>query len=198
MSKVLSHMTMSLDGYIAQPDDDPAELFEWYGAGDTPVTTFNDDISFNVDLASAALLRDLIEDNGALIAGRHLFDITDGWGDKHPACPRVVVVTHEPPPDAAERWPNTTFVDGIEAAVKQAKAIAGDKDVTIASPTIAQQALDLGLVDEVCVSLIPVLFGEGKRYFSKLETGHLLLEDPIVVQGRRALHLRYPVRRSGR
>ncbi|MFC7876195.1 hypothetical protein [Isoptericola sp. NPDC057391] len=65
----------------------------------------------------------------------------------------------------------------------------------IASTSITQQALDLGLVDEVCVSLVPVLFGEGIPYFGALARGHLLLEDPVVVQGRRALHLRYPVRR---
>lgn len=193
MGKVLSHMTMSLDGYIARPDDQVDELFEWYGAGDTSVTSLNDDISFNVDDASAGLLRDLIENAGALIAGRHLFDLTDGWGDNHPASPRVVVVTHDPPANAAERWPTTTFVDSVAAAVERAKEIAGDKNVAIASPSITQQALDLGLVDEVCVSLVPVLFGEGIPYFSKLERGHVLLEDPIVVQDRRALHLRYPV-----
>ena len=196
MSKVLSHMTMSLDGYIAQPDDEVGELFEWYGAGDTAVASLNEDISFNVDAASAEMLGDLVEHAGAVIAGRHLFDITDGWGDNHPAADRVVVVTHEPPANAAEKWPNTTFVDSVEAAVAKAKELAGDKDVTIASATITQQALDLGLVDEVCVSLVPVLFGEGIPYFSTLEGGHQLLEDPIVVQGRRALHLRYPVRRT--
>ena len=78
---------------------------------------------------------------------------------------------------------------------RQGEEIAGDKNVTIASANIVQQALDLGLVDEVCVSLVPVLFGEGIPYFGKLAGGHLMLEDPVVVQGRRALHLRYPVRR---
>ena len=105
------------------------------------------------------------------------------------------MVTHRPPADAAETWPNTTFVDGVEAAIDRAKEIAGDKNVTIASANVTQQALDLGLLDEVCVSLVPVLFGEGVPYFSKLKGGHLLLDDPIVVQGERALHLRYPVRR---
>ena len=105
------------------------------------------------------------------------------------------MVTHTAPADAAERWPRTTFVDGVEAAIAKAREIAGDKDVTIASANVIQQALDLDLVDEVCVSLVPVLFGEGISYFSKLTRGHLLLEDPVVVQGRRALHLRYPVRR---
>jgi dihydrofolate reductase len=169
MGKVLSHMTMSLDGFIAQPD-------------------------FNVDAASATMLRELTEGVGAMISGRRLFDMTDGWGDNHPVGAPVVVVTHTPPADA-QRWPRTTFVDGVEAAVTKAREIAGDKDVTIASPNVIQQALDLGLLDEVCISLVPVLFGEGIRYFGRPAHGHLMLEDPVVVQGKRAVHLRYPVRR---
>lgn len=105
------------------------------------------------------------------------------------------MVTHQPPADAAERWPRTTFVAGVEPAIATAREIAGDKDVTIASANIVQQALELGLVDEVCMSLVPVLFGEGIPYFAKLSRGHVLFDDPVVVQGRRALHLRYPVRR---
>ncbi|WP_152361388.1 dihydrofolate reductase family protein [Microlunatus speluncae] len=196
MGKVLTHMTMSLDGFIAQPDNQVGELFEWYEAGEVNVPNPNDEVKFNVDDSSADILRDLTENNGALVAGRTLFDIADGWGDKHPAGGKVVVVTHTPPDDAAEKWPNTTFVGDVETAISRAQELAGDKDVTIASANVAQQALDLGLVDEVCVSLVPVLFGEGIPYFSKLQSeGHLLLEDPMVVQGRRALHLRYPVRK---
>jgi dihydrofolate reductase len=135
MGKVFSHMTMSLDGYIAEPGDQVGELFEWYEAGDVTVPNPNENVSFKVDDASAELLRDLIENTGALIAGRHLFDIADGWNDKHPVDAPVVVVTHRPPADAAERWPTTTFVDGVEAAITRAKQIAGDKNVTIARRT---------------------------------------------------------------
>jgi dihydrofolate reductase len=195
MGKVFTHMTMSLDGFIADPDDQPGELFDWYGAGDVTVPNPNPEVSFQVDEASAEMLRELTGTTGALVAGRHLFDVADGWGDNHPAGAPVVVVTHRPPEDAARRWPRTTFVDGVEAAITEARRIAGDQDVNIAGPKITQQALDLGLVDEVCVSLVPVLFGEGIPYFAKLDRGHLLLDDPIVIQGRRALHLRYPVRR---
>jgi len=194
VGKVLTHMTMSLDGFVAALDDNPGELFEWYGAGDVSVPSANGDVKFDVDEASAEVLRELTDGVGAIISGRHLFDITDGWGDVHPVGAPVVVVTHSPPANAAERWPRTTFVNGVEAAVAKAREIAGDKDVTIASTKVTQQALDLGLVDEVCVSLAPVLMGEGIPYFSKLDRGHLLLEDPVVVQGRRALHLRFPVR----
>ena len=196
MGKVITHMTMSLDGYIAKPNDDPAELFDWYQAGDVAVQHANKELGeFNVDEASAQVLEDLLGDAGVLISGRHLFDITNGWNDAHPTGAKVVVVTHDPPADAAERWPKTTFVGGVEEAVAKAKELAGDSDVSIASPTIIQQALDLGLVDEVAVSLVPVLFGEGKTYFGNLRGGHLMLEDPDVVQGRRALHLRFKVRR---
>jgi dihydrofolate reductase len=194
MGKVLTHMTMSLDGFIADPNDQVDELFDWYAAGDVAVATPNEEISFKVDDASANVIRDWSANAGALVSGRHLFDIAQGWGDNHPVGAPVVVVTHRVPEDA-DRWPRTTFVDGVDTAISRAREIAGDKDVIIASAKIAQQALALGLVDEVCVSLAPVLFGDGIPYFGTMGRGHQLLEDPVIVQGRRALHLRYPVRR---
>lgn len=196
MGKVLTHMCMSLDGFVAQIDDNPAELFDWYWGGDVVVPSAQDGMAFSVDAASAPMLRDLTSGCGALIAGRRLFDQTDGWGDNHPAGAPVVVVTHRPPPDgAAERFPRTTFTGSVEEAIATATRVAGDKFVTIASADIIQQALNLGLVDELAISLVPVLFGAGIRYFGELVAGHVLLEDPVVVQGTRALHLRYAVRR---
>jgi dihydrofolate reductase len=196
MGKVVSHMTMSLDGYIADPDDQVGELFDWYQAGDVAVEHANEELDdFKVDEASAEVLEGLLGSAGALIAGRRLFDIAEGWNDSHPTGAKVVVVTHEPPPDAAQRWPKTTFVGSVEEAVAKAKALAGQGDVSIASASVIQQALDLGLVDEIAVSLVPVLFGEGKSYFGNLKDGHLMLEDPEVVQGRRAVHMRFKVRR---
>jgi dihydrofolate reductase len=193
MSKVFTHMTMSLDGFIADPNDRIDDLFDWYDAGDVSVPSANEHVSLNVDEASAGMLSDLIESAGALVSGRRLFDITDGWGDSHPMGVPVVVVTHDPPDDA-DRWPRTSFVGEVGAAVAKAREVAGDTDVIIASASVAQQALTLGLVDEVCVSLAPVLLGEGIPYFTNLDRRHLL-EDPEVIQGRRAVHLRYPVRR---
>ena len=194
MGKVYSHMTMSLDGFIADPSDQVAELFEWYQAGDVTIPSANESVTFKVDDAGAALVRDFTTRIGALVSGRRLFDIAKGWGDRHPVGAPVVVVTHRPPEDA-DQWPRTTFVDGVQAAITRAKKIAGEKDVCIASANVTQQALRLGVVDEVCVSLVPVLFGEGIPYFARLDREHLLLDDPVVLQGRRALHLRYPVRR---
>ena len=196
MPKVVTHMTMSLDGYIADPADQVDELFDWYQAGDVAVEHAKKEMgAFNVDKASAEILEDLIGNAGVLITGRRLFDITNGWNDAHPTGAKVVVVTHDPPADAAERWPKTTFVGGVEDAAAKAKDLAGRKDVSIASANVIQQALNLGLVDEVAVSLVPVLFGEGKSYFGKLKDGHLMLEDPEVVKGRRATHLIFKVRR---
>jgi dihydrofolate reductase len=189
-------MCMSLDGFVARPDDNPAELFDWYWGGDVVVPSAQESMRFSVDGASASMLQELTSGCGAVIAGRRLFDQTDGWGDNHPAGAPVVVVTHRPPPvDTPKRFPRTTFTGGIAEAIATAKEIAGDKFVTIASADIIQQALNLGLVDEVCISLVPVLFGTGIRYFGELVGGHVTLEDPVVIQGTRALHLRYPVRR---
>ena len=196
MAKVLTHMCMSVDGFVAQPDDKPAELFDWYWNGDVVVPSAQEGMSFSVDVASSAMLKEITSGCGALIAGRRLFDQTDGWGDNHPAGTPVVVVTHRPPPEGAgERFPRTTFTGSVEEAVATATDIAGDRFVTIASADIIQQALNLGFVDEVCISLVPVLFGAGIRYFGELVSGHILLDDPVVIQGTRALHLRYTVRR---
>src|SRR5574338_80014 len=97
MGKVITHMTMSLDGFIAAPDDNPGELFDWYQAGDVAVEHASDDLdAFHVDRASAGVLEDLMGTAGALVSGRHLFDITGGWNDHHPTGAKVVVVTHEP------------------------------------------------------------------------------------------------------
>ncbi len=194
MGKVLTHMTMSLDGFIANPDDTPGEIFDWYQAGDVSFPSANEDISLEVDAASAEVLHQLVDGVGALVCGRRLFDITDGWGDRHPMGAPVVVVTHRPV-EHAERWPRTTFAGSLEEGIDKAREIAGDRDVTILSPNVIQQALDLGVVDEVCVSIAPALYGEGIPYFAQLDRGHVTFDDPVVVQGTGAVHLRYPVRR---
>ena len=195
MARVMAHMCMSLDGFVAQLDDNPAELFDWYWGGEVVVPSAQASMSFSVDEASAPMLRELTSRCGAIVAGRRLFDQTNGWDDIHPAGAPVVVVTHRAPPDdARERLPRTTFAGSVEAAIETAKDIAGDRFVTIASADIIQQAMNLDLVDELCVSQVPVLFGSGIRYFGELVGGHKMLEDPVVVQGTRALHLRYPVR----
>jgi len=158
MGKVVSHMTMSLDGFVADPDDGVAELFGWYDAGPVTVPSANGRWSFKVDECSAQMLRQALATTGALVCGRRLFDHTNGWEDSHPVGAPMVVVTHHPPRDAG-KWKTITFADSVETGIAEAKQIAGDKDVSVASASIAAQALDLGLVVEVIISVVPVLMG---------------------------------------
>jgi dihydrofolate reductase len=188
-------MSMSLDGFIANPHDDVGPLFEWYQAGPVTTPTAGEQWSFNTDEASAELLRDAMGSIGALICGRRLFDLTNAWGGRHPiGCP-VFVVTHSVP----EGWPRDdapfTFVTvGVESAVAQAKAIAGEKDVAVATPTITQQCLNAGLLDAISLDLVPVLLGAGIRFFDNLRDTPVMLGDPTVTQGTRVTHLYYRVR----
>ena len=195
MGKVVTHMTMSLDGFIAAPDDGIAELFGWYEAGTVTVPTAHEQQSFKVDERSAQMLREAMATTGALVCGRRLFDITNGWDDRHPAGAPVVVVTHDPPPDAG-RWKTTTFAGSVPTGIAAARQIAGDNDVTIASASISAQALDLGLVDEVTISLVPVLMGKGIPYFAHLARAPHRFDDPVIIPGRGVTHLRYAVRRT--
>src|SRR3954451_3819898 len=122
MVKVLTHMCVSLDGFVAQPDDNPAELFDWYWAGEVVVPSAQEEMSFSVDAESAPMLRELTSGCGAIVAGRRLFDQTDGWGDNHPAGAPVVAVTPRPPPaDAATRFPRTTFTGSVEEGIRAAE-----------------------------------------------------------------------------
>ena len=198
MAQVITHMTMSLDGFIAQPDDNPGPLFDWYGTGDVTTPSANPEIAFQTDAASATMLRDMLLQNGALVAGRRLFDVAQGWGGTHPASPAVVVVTHDPPADWRRAHPDAPFTfvtTGVADAIAQAKETAGDRDVIVASPTITQQCLDLGLLDEIVVSLAPVLLGAGIRWFDHLSQIPVMLDDPRVIAGDRVTHLRYRVRK---
>jgi dihydrofolate reductase len=159
---VFAHMAMSLDGYVADPDGGIDQLFGWYFGGDVEVPTAQDGLSFRTDPASAEVLRRWLADIGALVAGRRTFDQAGGWGGTHPVGVPVFVVTHSVP----EGWPlpgsSVGFVtEGPEAALAKAVEAAGDKDVVIATPDITRQLLDAGLLDEVHVSLVPVLLGWG-------------------------------------
>ena len=165
MGRVFSHMTMSLDGFIADPDDGVTELFGWYEAGPVTVPSADERWSFQVDERSAEVLRDMLAGTGALVCGQRLFEHTHGWGDRHPVGAPVVVVTHQPPEDAGT-WKTISFAGSVPEGIAVAKETAGDKDVTIASASIAQQALDLDLDDAVMISLVPVLLGKGIPYFA--------------------------------
>jgi dihydrofolate reductase len=198
MGKVIAGFSMSLDGFVALPDDNPSHIFDWYETGDVRFEWPGNDMVSQVSPASAAYLHDLLADAGALVVGRRVFDITDGWAGHHPVGVPVFVVSHRGPEGWDERHdPSlTTFVsDGVASAVELARAAAGDKSIAVDGPNIAQQALDLGLVDEIRIELAPVILGAGIPFFANLARTPVLLENPTVIEGDRVTHLIYPVRR---
>jgi dihydrofolate reductase len=197
MTKVYTGASMSLDGYISGPAETGFDhLFKWYGNGDVEVPTAQPDMTMRMSAVSAEHFRNLIDMTGALVVGRRLFDLTSGWGGNHPMGGPVVVVTHSVP----EGWPREdapfSFVtDGIEHAIDEAKALAGDKAVGVNGGTIASQCLNAGLLDEIWIDLVPTLLGGGTPFFDQLQDAPVELEGPIsFVEGTDVTHLRYRVR----
>jgi dihydrofolate reductase len=183
--------SVSVDGFIAADNDDPGPLFEWLVSGDVPL---DDGGVLKVSQTSYDHIRPYWDQIGVTVAGRHVFDITNGWDGTPPSgIDHVVVVTHRPKPEGWDPNAPFHFVDSIEAAVAQAQKLAGGRIVEFAAGDVGGQAFAAGLIDEVRMDVAPVVFGSGKRYFGSVHAEHLL-EDPDVVQGNRVLHLRYRVR----
>jgi len=198
MNKVWTGASMSLDGYIAGPRDTGFEyLFRWYNSGDVEIRTAAPEMTFHTTPQSARVWHEILDSTGALVVGRHLFDLTGGWGGTHPMGLPVVVLTHRPPEDWPRgRTPFTFVTDGIERAVEVASELAGDKAVVVNAGTIARQCLDAGLLDEVGIDLVPVLLGGGTPFFGSLGVAPKELEGPVsTVQGDGVTHLRYRVPR---
>lgn len=194
MGEVIAHLAMSLDGFIADPDDGCEELFGFYENGDVPLKLSKGFPELRVSQTTADLLTAAVEKTGATVVGRRLYDITNGW-DGHPGGEvPMVVVTHHPPAD----WPRggvpIFFETSIESAVAKARELAGDGDVGIAGATVTRGCLDAGLLDAIQVSLVPVVLGHGIPWLAGTR-GPVRLSDPEVIQDRGATHLRYDVRR---
>ena len=197
MGKVIASASMSLDGYIAKDDNTIGRLFDWYQNGDVEFPTATEHMTFRLSPPSAEYWRRWVSSLGALVCRRTLFDFTDGWGGRHTMDVPVVVVTHEAPTDWIEAHPDAPFdfvTDGVEAAVTRAREIAGDGIIAVTAGTIARQCLELGLLDEVAVDLVPVVMGKGRPFFGELAVEDVPLGDPTVcVQGDRVTHLTFPV-----
>jgi dihydrofolate reductase len=196
MGKTVMGAVVSLDGFIADDNDRVGPLFDWYGNGDVSWSFEGSDREARSSQASADFMRAHYAEVAAGVTGRRLFDLTNGWNGKPAAGEHVFVVTHEPPTD----WEHAdtapfTFVDGVESAIGAAREYAGDRIVDVSGGQIGGQALRLGLIDQVVVNLVPVVFGSGRPFFA---TGPLadpvLLENPSrVVPGDRVMHLVYDV-----
>lgn len=192
MGTVVMFASVSVGGFIAGNDDQPGPLFDWLLNGDVAL---DDSGVLEVSQASYDYVRPYWDQVGVTIAGRHVFDLTDGWDGTPPSgVDSVVVVTHRPAPDGWDAQAPFHFDDGIEAAVTRAQQLAGDRIVEVAAGGVGGQVFAAGLVDEVRMDVAPVVLGSGKRYFGPVTAQHLLT-DPDVVQGDGVLHLRYRVRR---
>ncbi|CAM3210504.1 dihydrofolate reductase family protein [Rhodothermus bifroesti] len=190
---------MSLDGYVADLNDGVTEVFDWYfNSGDVAFHAGGaDPMTFKVSAPSAEHLRALWSELGAVLTGRRTFDKAEGWGGNHAWGP-AFVLTHHIPAGWPRPNPNVHFVtDGIESAVKQAKAAAGGKSVGVHGADTIQQLLNAGLLDAIRVDIAALLLGSGVRLFDHLADAPAVLGSPRVIAGIGVTHLRYPVRKAG-
>jgi dihydrofolate reductase len=179
---IMGCAAVSADGFIANERDEIGPLFDWLSSGDIEWTWSGnpEDHPMRSTRASIEFVRAAYPSIGCVIMGRRLFDMTDGW-DGVPAAGDHVFVT-----------------DGIESAISQAKAYAGDdRIVDLAAGQIGGQALRLGLVDQIVMNIVPTVFGSGRPFFGAMGPGDAVsLADPArVAQGDRVTHLLYDVSR---
>jgi len=190
MSNSVLYMSMSLDGFIAGPDDGPGQglgaggeiLHGWLGDGG------GDPEGYRPDGPSAAIFDEFME-TGAVVVGRRTFDIAGRWnGDHHDGVPIFVPTRGEPPEPPSD---NTHYVtDGVESAMSQAKAAAGDRNVMVHGASLAQSLLRAGVLDEIEIHLMPFLLGDGRRLF---DGERAALELIRVLDAPGVTHLRYRV-----
>lgn len=190
-------MSMSLDGYIAGPNDKPGNpggddfmrLHEWYGfVSEAGPTTETVDPS-----GTGGQFLEEVRKTGSVLAGRNTVEQADHWGGDHHDGVRIFVPSHRPPAASVAKYPLVTYVtDGIASAMTQAKAAAGERNVLVHGAYTAQAALEAGVLDELQIHLVPVLFGSGRRLFDVLPRG-IELEIIRVIDTPDATHIRYSV-----
>jgi dihydrofolate reductase len=203
MGKVTTELSVSLDGFVAGPNATPEQplgenggeqLFAWYDSGDVELVLPHTDMVFHVSQVSADLLAPEWAKQGAMVTGRSMFDIAEAWGGNPPGGAPCFVVTHDVPQEWVKQGSPFIFVtDGVESAISQAKEVAGDKDVSVSSASIMQQAIKAGLLDEVRIDLVPVMLGAGVRMFDNLGDYPIQLEQIKTVQAPAVTHLWYRI-----
>jgi dihydrofolate reductase len=192
MGNVSFNMSMSLDGFVAGPNDEVDQIFKWYFSGDTEFPFPGSDFVFKVSQASAERLKEARRTVGAMVTGRRNFNLAGAWGGKPPLGVHHFVVTHNVPQEWVKEGSPFTFVtDGVESAIEKAKKTAGDQDVVISSANIMRQALQGGLLDEINIDLVAILLGEGIRLFEHLGIEPIELEIKSVIEGDGVTHLQY-------
>ena len=201
MGKVIFNMTMSLDGFVAGPNDSPENglgdggegLFNWYFSGDTEVKISEGTPVLKVSAQSAEIIKESIKTYGAGVWGRKTFDIAQAWGGHPPGEPAFIVTHNVPQEWVREGSPFTFVTDGVESAIRQAKAAAGDKNVVVCTASILQQCLNAGLMDEIHIDVAPMLLGKGVRLFDHLAIQPTDLEIIRAVHAPGVVHLSFRV-----
>jgi dihydrofolate reductase len=201
MGKVTFNITMSLDGFVAGPNDGPENglgdggdrLFEWYFSGDTEIPISDGNMVIIVSPKSAEILKQAFEQYGGGVWGRRTFDIAKAWGGHPPGSPAFIVTHHVPQEWVFEGSPFTFVTDGVQSAIRQAKEAAGDKDVVVCTASILQQCLNAGLMDEIHIDLAPILLGGGVRLFDDLGSEPIELYTIRVVEAPGVTHLGFRV-----
>jgi dihydrofolate reductase len=188
VSATVLDMSMSLDGFIAGPNETPDNglgdgghrLHEWALDGPEGV---NSEVF------------DEFMTTGAVVAGRGTFEPAGGWGgDHHDGVPIFILTRHDPAD--LRQWPLVTYVNDVATAMTQAKEAAGDKNVGVQGAGTAQLALAAGVLDELELHVIPVLFGQGRRLFEGLDPEQIELERTRIVEGEGGVtHMHYRVKR---
>jgi dihydrofolate reductase len=201
MGKVVFNMTVSLDGFVAGPNDGPENglgdggdaLFTWYTTGDTEVPISDGNMTLMVSAQSAKLLQEAMAGYGSGVWGRRTFDIAHAWGGHPPGRP-CFIVTHSAPQEwVYDGSPFTFITDGVDSAIRQAKEAAGAKDVVVCTASILQQCLNLGLVDEIHLDVAPLLLGNGVRLFDRLNIDPVELERIRAVEAPNVTHLGFRI-----
>jgi dihydrofolate reductase len=189
MGKVVYDISMSLDGFVSGANVRPEA-----GLGDGG-ERLHDWAFHSTDPRNRELVEGWV-DTGAIIVGRKTYDLSiQYWGADgpiHAARVPVIVLSHSVPRDVPA-GSVYTFVETVEAAFEKAQLAAGDKDIGVQGPNTAQQFIERGLIDEISIHLVPVLFGSGLRLFEHLGSDHLPLEVVEVIETAEAIHLRFRV-----
>jgi dihydrofolate reductase len=194
MSKILFNISVSLDGYVAGPNDEVDRIFQWYTSGDTEFRFPGPGLGFKVSRASADLLEEAARTVGAIVTGRRNFNLAGAWDGNPPLGVPHFVLTHSIPQEWVKPDSPFTFVtNGIASAIAQARQAAGDKDVALSSPSVMQQAYRAGLLDELHLDLVPIVLGAGVRLFERSGYAPRDLEIRRVTEGIGVTHLRYRV-----
>jgi dihydrofolate reductase len=203
VSATVLSMSMSLDGFIAGPNEGPGNglgdggdrLHEWCW----PAVEATRGAAAGAGAGGGPGVNGQVIDEfmatGAVVAGRGTFEPAGGWGGDHHDGVPIFILSRREPGIEIDRWPLVTYLDDVATAMAEAKRAAGDRNVLVHGAGTAQLALAAGVLDEIEVHLIPVLFGQGRRLFDNLRPEQVELERTRVLEGEDGVvHLRYRVR----